>query len=121
MRGVAARTLQLYWLDSIHFSAEVDAWFISRTYTASFRARWSRLRYDYNQTAYRGRDERLNLPAPVYRMKSGDYRMRAEVTDWRDVDSIAWFALRGAQGGKRWESPYAMAVLDPDAPIQPTK
>jgi hypothetical protein len=88
------------------------------TYTASFSsAPVETPLYDYNQIMYRLRldDERLNLPAPVYRMKSGDYRMRAGVTDWRDVDAIAWFALRGAQDGKRWESPYTMPVLDPDA------
>ena len=88
------------------------------TYTASFsNAPFETPLYDYNQIMYRLRldDERLNLPAPVYRMKSGDYRMRAAVADWRQVESIAWFALRGAQCGKRWDNPYQMLVLDPDA------
>jgi hypothetical protein len=88
------------------------------TYTASFsNAPFEMPLYDYNQIMYRLRldDERLNLPAPVYRMKSGDYRMRAGVTDWRQVESIAWFALRGAQSGKHWDNPYQMVVLDPDA------
>jgi len=55
-------------------------------------------RYDYNQLMYRLSldDERLFLPAPVYRMTDGRYRMRDGVESehaWNEVVEIAFFAL----------------------------
>ena len=55
-------------------------------------------RYEYNQLMYRLSldDPRLFLPAPVYRMKDGSYRMREGVEAaqaWNDVVEVPFFAL----------------------------
>lgn len=55
-------------------------------------------RYNYNQLMYRLSldDPRLFLPAPVYRLKNGRYRMREQVEaehSWQEIDEIAFFAL----------------------------
>jgi len=55
-------------------------------------------RYNYNQLMYRLSldDERLFLPAPVYRMKDGRMLMRDAVDAghaWNDIAEIAFFAL----------------------------
>jgi hypothetical protein len=53
-------------------------------------------------------DERLRLPAAVYRMKDGRMLMKEGIGDWSQVQSIGWFAL----GGKRWDSPYTVLPVD---------
>jgi hypothetical protein len=85
------------------------------TYTDSFSdAKPPTPRYNYNQIMYRLRldDERLELPAAVYRMKDGRTVMRDGVGDWAQVESIAWFALPGNQDGKHWDSPYSVLPVD---------
>jgi hypothetical protein len=54
--------------------------------------------YDYNQIMYRLalEDSRLFLPAPVYRLKNGQYMLQREVAAraaWGDVEEIPFFAL----------------------------
>jgi hypothetical protein len=81
------------------------------TYTASFSdAKAPTPRYDYNQIMYRLRldDERLRLPAAVYRMKDGRMLVKEGIGDWSQVQSIGWFAL----GGKSWDSPYTVLPVD---------
>jgi hypothetical protein len=55
-------------------------------------------RYDYNQLMYRLSldDSRLFLPAPVYRMRDGSYKMREGVAAagaWNDIVEVSFFAL----------------------------
>ncbi|MBI4893124.1 MAG: hypothetical protein HY821_21045, partial [Acidobacteria bacterium] len=55
-------------------------------------------RYDYNQLMYRLRldDERLSLPAPVYRLRDGRLLMKegvAAAKAWHEVESVAFYAL----------------------------
>ncbi len=62
-------------------------------------------RYDYNQIMYRLAldDSRLFLPAPVYRLKNGQYMFRREVASrgaWGDVEEIPFFALPPERHGK---------------------
>ena len=54
--------------------------------------------YDYNQIMYRLdlADPRLVLPAPVYRLRGGDYRMREtllEREDWDRIEEAPFFAV----------------------------
>ena len=81
------------------------------TYTASFSgAKEKTPRYDYNQIMYRLAldDARLNLPVPVYRVKSADSESRYLTREgvereraWEQIEAAAFFAVppnRG-QGG----------------------
>ncbi len=77
------------------------------TYTDSFSGAPAKTpRYDYNQMMYRLTldDERLALPAPVYRVGKPDKELQllpgeavAEQQAWADVKEIAFFAIPSAQ------------------------
>jgi hypothetical protein len=77
------------------------------TYTASFSgARERTPRYDYNQIMYRLAldDSRLALPAPVYRLRGAEgkvrYRMREGVEAdraWGAIEEVAFFAVPPAR------------------------
>jgi hypothetical protein len=71
------------------------------TYTAAFSAAHEKTpRYDYNQIMYRLTldDQRLALPAPVYRINTVDgherYSLREGIgADWESVKEAAFFAI----------------------------
>ncbi len=74
-------------------------------------------RYDYNQLMYRLRldDERLHLPAPVYRLRDGRLLMKEGVSAaraWSEVVSIPFYALapdRGREGTTVLEGTFRVA------------
>jgi hypothetical protein len=77
------------------------------TYTASFSgARSKTPRYDYNQIMYRLRldDERLSLPAPVYRVKTAEGKPRWLLREgveaqalWKEIEEVGFFAIPPAR------------------------
>ncbi|HVY71712.1 MAG TPA: hypothetical protein VHH73_17405, partial [Verrucomicrobiae bacterium] len=87
------------------------------TYTASFSgARQKTPRYDYNQMMYRLAldNDRLALPAPVYRVQGADGReklmTRVEVVAshaWTNIIEIAFFALPAARPQPGWRPAIA--------------
>lgn len=103
------------------------------TYTDSFSSARTRTpRYNYNQLMYRLRldDDRLRLPAPVYRLRGGEYRMRDGVYDWSKVESLDFFALPPKQRGtttsnaastwgRTWKNAHAVLFLDREAEPSP--
>jgi hypothetical protein len=78
------------------------------TYTASFSgAKEKTPRYDYNQIMYRLAldDARLNLPVPVFRVKSANSEMRYLTREgvereraWEQIEAVAFFALPPNRG-----------------------
>ncbi|PYJ83358.1 MAG: hypothetical protein DME22_15950 [Verrucomicrobia bacterium] len=78
------------------------------TYTASFSdAKEKTPRYDYNQVMYRLAldDSRLNLPLPVYRVKSAEGRLSYLVREdveanqaWEQIEQVAFFAIPPNRG-----------------------
>jgi hypothetical protein len=69
------------------------------TYTESFSEAPAKTPlYDYNQIMYRLdlADPRLVLPAPVYRLRGGGYRMREALVrreDWEEIEEAPFFAV----------------------------
>jgi hypothetical protein len=80
------------------------------TYTSTFSAAHEKTPlYDYNQIMYGLSldDERLNLPAPVYRTRGADaggsLAMSREFTSangWSTVEEVAFFAVPGGRAGE---------------------
>jgi hypothetical protein len=78
------------------------------TYTASFSgAKEKTPRYDYNQMMYRLSldDARLNLPVPVYRLKSANSESRYLTREgvereqaWERIEAVAFFAFPPNRG-----------------------
>lgn len=95
------RELFLYW-PAQHPFFDQDGGrkiYFEGTYTTTFSGNpVTTPRYEYNQLMYRLSldDPRLFLPAPVYRLKDGTYRMRDAVEAahaWDQVAEVPFFAL----------------------------
>ncbi len=86
------------------------------TYTQTFSGNPERTpRYDYNQILYRLdlADPRLALPVPVYRLRDGSLKTRADLEGaWGEVQEVAFFAHEEPRDGLVRAGSYYLAARE---------
>ncbi len=94
------------------------------TYTAMFSGNEHLTpRYDYNQIMYRLSldDPRVHLPAPVYRMESGELTLKVSADEAHGIDELAFFAIAPEDAREGHVAVYASGADGEELSTQPQR